>query len=416
MSAAIKRCLPFGLIGVASVWLVATTTTTGDWSGDSWPAVHALAQGQVSEYLAAEAMMGPFATLVQAPFVALSDGEMLDAYRWAALPCLLAAGLLGLYLAGIARRRGASGLTQFLLAALCLVNPLTFEALENGHPEELLTAALAVGAVATASEGHSRRAAVLLGLAIVSKQWAVIAILPVLMALPARRVRTGIGAAAIVVALMLPSVLAAPGSFSEVHHNAAHTGRVVTPWSIWYPAATVAAEEYRVGSTRMTRQVHEAPPLVGRFSHPLIVLLAFGAPLALALRRGRFRLSGPDAMGLLALLALLRCVLDPVDNLYYHAPLLLALLGWDALAPRGLPVRGLAGAAIALLFWHWVHNISDVAAFNAAYLAVVSVAGLSISMALFRPSRWTGVQRGGARIQRLLDGSLWNRRALRREA
>lgn len=175
MMGASKRCLLLGLVSAglvaaASAWLASTIAMTGDWPGDTWPAVHALAQGHVSDYLSAKAMMGPFATLVQTPFVALSGASGLEAYRWAAFPCLLAAGLLGLYLAAIARRRGAPRLAQLLVAALCLVNPLTIEALQLGHPEELLTAALAVGAVATAWEGHARRTAVLLGLAIASKQ------------------------------------------------------------------------------------------------------------------------------------------------------------------------------------------------------------------------------------------------------
>jgi hypothetical protein len=398
MSIALKRWLPLGLIGAVSLWLTSTIATTGDWSGDTWPAVHALAQGHISDYLSTKAMMGPFATLVQAPFVALSGASGLGAYRWAALPCLFAAGALGVYLAAIAGRRGASSLTQLLIAALCLVNPLTFEALKLGHPEELLTAALAIGAVATASEGHRWRTAILLGLAVASKQWAVIAILPALMALPSRRARAALVAAAIVVVLTLPSLIAAPGSFSNVQSNAASTERIATPWSVWYPATSVKTEVHHVDGIRLVAHVHEPPPLVGALSHPLIVLLALGLPLALGLRRGHLGLSGLDAMALLALLALLRCALDPVDNLYYHAPLLLALLGWDALASRGLPVRGLAGTALAFLFFHWSHNLSDVAAFNLAYLAVVSAGGLAMLATLLWPHRWTGIP---ARVPRI---------------
>ena len=381
-----------GLIGLGCMWFVSMISGTGDWPQDSWPAVNALAHGQLSEYLSAKAMMGPFATLVQAPFAALSVGGVSAAYHWAVIPCLLAAGSLGLCLAGMARRRGASAATGFLIAALCLVNPLTLEALRSGHPEEILTAALVVAAVASASDGHRARTAVLLGLAVASKQWAVIAILPVLMAFPGARLRVGLAAAAIAVALTLPGLLAAPGSFSEVNSNAASTGRIVTPWSIWYPAASVKTEVHQIETTRLVAHVHEAPPMVGSLSHPLIVLLALVLPLGLALRRGRFGLSGPDAMALLALLALLRCSLDPVDNLYYHEPLLLALIGWDALAPRGLPVRGLAGVAVALLFRHWSLHLHDVAAFNDAYIAVVLVACLAISLALLRPAWSAGVR------------------------
>ncbi|HEX7059149.1 MAG TPA: glycosyltransferase 87 family protein [Solirubrobacterales bacterium] len=382
----LKRCLPFGLVGVVSVWIAFSNASTGDYPADAGPAVHALAHGQISTYFSIPAMMGPFSTLVQAPFAALAGSGELAEYRWASLPCLLAAGLLGLYLAGFARRRGASNFTQALIAGLCLVNPLTFEALRMGHPEEILTAALAVAAVASAAEGRRWRAAVLLGLAVASKQWAVIAILPVLMALPARRVQAGLVAAVVAFLLVLPGFLAAPDAFKEVHDNAASTGRVVTPWSVWYPAAGVVTEHYTVDSMRLTARVHEAPPLVGSLSHPLIVLLAIGLPLALAACRQRFRLDGADAMGLLALLALLRCVLDPVDNLYYHLPFLLALLGWDAFAAKGLPVRGLLGAGFALLFWRWSQSLTDVYAFNAAYLAVTLTATVAITWALLRRS------------------------------
>lgn len=384
MSGIFKRCLPFVFLGVVSVWMAFGTAGAGDYTRDAGPAVHALTQGNVSEYLSTPAMMGQFATLAQASFAALAGPGELSEYHWASLPCLFAAGLLGLYLAGLARRRGAPVLSRALIAGICLVNPLTFEALRLGHPEEILTGALAVAAVASASEGKDRRAAILLGLAIASKQWAVIAILPVLMALPARRMRAGLVAAAVALILTLPGVLAAPDAFVEVHDNAASTGRIVGPWSAWYPIATVVTEHYTVGSTQLTAVVHEAPPLVGSLSHPLIVLLAIGLPLALALHRQSFRLSGSDAMALLALLALLRCALDPVDNLYYHLPLLLALFGWDALAPRGLPVRGLAGTAFALIFWHWSRNLSDLQAFNAAYIAVAVTACALIAAGLFR--------------------------------
>lgn len=388
MARALRLLLPFALIGIVSAWLVSTVPHTADWSIDAWPAVNALAQGHVSDYLSAKAMMGPFSTLLQTVPVALSSGGELGAYRWASFVCLLAAGFLGLYLADIARRRGASRLMQFVLAGLCLVNPLTVGALRAGHPEEILTAALAVAAVASAGEGKRGRTAVLLGLAVASKQWAVIAIFPVLMALPRSRLRVALSAGAIVFLLMLPGLVASPGSFFEVSGNAAATGRVVTPWSVWYPLATVETETHLIDGEKLVAHVHEAPPLVGSLSHPLIVLLAAAVPLGLALRRRSFGLAAGDAMALLALLALLRSVLDPVDNLYYHVPLLLALLGWDALsAPRSVPLRGLVGTGVALVFWHWSEDLVNVAAFNTAYLAALIIAGMAIAGALFRPGR-----------------------------
>jgi hypothetical protein len=80
----------------------------------------------------------------------------------------------------------------------------------------------------------------------------------------------------------------------------------------------------------------------------------------------------------------MRCALDPWDNAYYHVPLLLALIGWDALSSDRLPIRGLAGAGIALLFWHWSHNLSDIAVFNLAYIAVAVSVGVMIVGSLLR--------------------------------
>ena len=183
---------------------------------------------------------------------------------------------------------------------------------------------------------------------------------------------------------MLPGLVVAPGTFIEDHGKAASTGWVVTPWSVWYPTSDTVVHEFEVGSTTIRGEVQEAPPAVGSISHWLIVLLAFGLPIALALWRGRFQLSGEDAFALLALLALMRCALDPWDNAYYQVPLLLALIGWDAAASRGLPVRGLVGAGVAFVFWEWSHHLSNIALFNWAYIAVAVTTGVLIAGTLLR--------------------------------
>lgn len=385
MPSFIKKLLPYLLVGLLSAWIASLATNIGDWDSDAAPAVNALAVGHVGSYLSAKAMMGPFATLAQAPFVALSGAAGVTAYQWAVFPCLLAAGLLGLYLARIAGRRGASQATQVLLAALCLLNPLTFEALENGHPEEILTAALAVAAIAAAGEKKTWRTAILLGLAVASKQWAVIAILPALMVLlPGHRVRVAAGAVAVVALLTLPSFAASPSSFVDLQTQAAGTGRVVTPWSAWYPVASPRTAVYEVDGQRLVAHLEDAPSLADPVSHPLIILLALTLPFVVAWRRG-LPLSPADGLALLALLALLRCVLDPVDNLYYHEPLLLALVGWDAYASRGLPLRALLGVGVSLVFWRAWHHISDPVAFNVAYLGFAAALGIALLSSLFKP-------------------------------
>ena len=73
------------------------------------------------------------------------------------------------------------------MVGLCAANPITLRALDIGHPEELLGAVLCAGAVLAALRGRATLAGVLLGLAMANKAWAVLAIGPVLLALPERR-------------------------------------------------------------------------------------------------------------------------------------------------------------------------------------------------------------------------------------
>jgi hypothetical protein len=79
----------------------------------------------------------------------------------------------------------------------------------------------------------------------------------------------------------------------------------------------------------------DLPTWLGLLAHPLIFALALAVPLALA-RRVR---AAPweRALPLLALVLLIRCMLDPVDNSYYHAPFFMALLTADALRGSYLP-------------------------------------------------------------------------------
>ena len=389
MSLRASRCAIGFLLVAASAWIAFASTTLGDYPADAGPPLDALLRWDLSAFLAAQADMGPVSILLRAPFAALG-GDELSVYRWGSLPCVLAAGLLGLYLARLAGRRGAGTLAQAALVAVCLFNPLTFAALELGHPEEILTAALAVGAVAVASQGHTVRATLLLGLAIASKQWAVIAILPVLMALPSSRIRVALGAAGISLALLLPAVLADSGGFLETQRSLAIETQYIGHWSAWYPTAIPTT--HVVAATGMTTDTYRASGLLAGASHPLIVLLAMLVPLAVALRRRSFGLTGSEAMAMLALLVLLRCALDPVNNLYYHEPLLLALAGWDATSRRGLPVRALGAALVFELLSRWQQQPFDPHEFNAAYLTIAVAAAIAIAVALLRPQPWL---RGG---------------------
>ena len=72
MAAIARRAGALGVVAIGSLWLTTTMSGTSDWTVDSWPAVNALSHGEIHAYLSAKAMMGPFATLVQAPFAAFA--------------------------------------------------------------------------------------------------------------------------------------------------------------------------------------------------------------------------------------------------------------------------------------------------------------------------------------------------------
>ena len=90
--------------------------------------------------------MGPLSLYLRVPFaaigVAFGDGA-LGLYRWGSLACLISLALVALWLARFAARRGAGRLAQVLILGIVLLNPLVADALYWGHPEEILTAALA---------------------------------------------------------------------------------------------------------------------------------------------------------------------------------------------------------------------------------------------------------------------------------
>jgi hypothetical protein len=214
-----------------------------------------------------------------------------------------------------------------------------------GHPEELLCAALAIGAVLAAADRRTVLAAVLLGLAIATKAWAVLAIGPVLLALPARRLLALVIAGAVTAAVLAPIALA--GSHQTLVVGASVTGAIFHPWQLFWmlgePGHVV------LGSDGLPKTGYRVPPdWLSPLTHPLIALLVVPLSLLWArVRAGAPRLDGEQVLLLLALLLLLRCVLDPWNVVYYELPFLLALLAWEGLCrPERPPVLALAATVV----------------------------------------------------------------------
>ncbi len=326
-------CAALAVAGSAVLgWLGLYGYAWNDYDAEARPAFEALTAGHLQQFVRLAPAYG--GSLVErAPFALLPGlwgGGSLAVYRMVAVPCLLAGAVLGVWLVDRMRREGHSTLARAVALGICVANPITLRALEVGHPEELLGGALCVAAVLLAADGRGIWAGLALGLAVANKEWALLAAGPVLLALPpGRRVRAVAAAAASACAVLAPLTLISSGSFSSgVRGVASSTSAIFQPWQIWWflgahagpvrGISGVAKPGYRTG-----------PSWSGVISHPLI--LAAGAALALALwlwARGRAggRLPERRALLALALILLLRCILDTWDTMYYALPFILALL------------------------------------------------------------------------------------------
>jgi hypothetical protein len=356
-----------------------------DYFADASGAIDAIVRGDLAGFFAAPPLMGSFSLVLRAPFVAAVFDSSLDTVYFAgALPCVLAAVILGLALARLLAERGQPAAVQGLAMGLAVINPITFRALHWGHPEELLGAALCVGAVLAALRERELLAGVLLGLALATKQWALIAILPTLLAAPRRRLGLLAIAGTLAAAFYLPGLLAnssAATGAAEAAAGQAPGGTSTTPWSLWWPLATL------VDSPPLGER-YLAPGWVGVLSHPLIVLLPL--PLAALLWRRRDR-RPDDALLLLALLFLLRCLLDNWSNDYYHAPFFLSLLAWETVRRPGAPYLSLTVAVLlGVSFWPeqtriFSESVADAPLLFALYAAWALPLAAALAAVLYRP-------------------------------
>lgn len=368
-------CAFAAITGCATIaWLGLYGFAWNDYEIEAAPSFDALTHGHLGEFLRLAPTYGG-SLIERAPFALIPGiwgGGSLAVYRMVALPCLVAAAALGVFLVARMRARGHSPLLARAVAlSVCVANPITLRALELGHPEELLGGCLCVVAVLLAARERPLAAGILLGLAIANKEWALLAAGPALLALPRPlRLRCLVGAGTVTVAVLAPLALASSSGFAAgAHAIASPASPIFQPWQIWWFAGHHGAlvhggfgipkPHYRVG-----------PAWTALVSHPLIILVGFAIALVLWLRiRGR-ALPLRDALLALALVLLLRCVLDTWDAVYYPLPFLLALLSWETSATPGRPpVFALLATVLFWLSFVWLpeHAAPDVQA--AVFLA-----------------------------------------------
>jgi hypothetical protein len=334
--------------GAWLAWVVFTLTTSGDYTGrgpvdgdNAGPILLALAHGHVSQALSLQPLMGPTSIVWRLPFVVLADllgGREHLVYALGALACLgPAVGLI----AWLARRAASVRQLTFvaLAAAAIVAGPATSQALRFGHPEEILATVLAILAVLTASRGRHGWAAVLLGLAIPTKQWALIAAPCVLLALPDRRLAVAVRAAFIAGVGVIALPLADSAAFARAE-AVVGGGRVGGLYSLW------TSLDLLVGKPA----IHTLP---AGFTHAqaatAALLVALTVVYVYARRQASRRSHAIDVLPLLALFGLLRCVCDPIPWTYYFVALIIPLAVWEAGILKRLPlVTGLCCAGLSL--------------------------------------------------------------------
>jgi hypothetical protein len=327
------------LAGAGLVLYIGTPTEDVYWSDfndEAWPAFERLIAGDVSGFLSLSPLGYGGSMVVRAPLGMVSGWlgfEQPGLYRMISLPCILALTALAVYLT--ARSRAAHPESRWWLLVLGLVgaSPLAWQAVWYGHSEELLTTALAVGAVLAALRDRTILAGLMLGVAIACKQWAVIAVLPTVLAAPGQRGRLLAIAGGTGAALLAPILLADPGSFAAAQKGVVSSAQWFRPRQLWWPlgASPPPGPDVPEGAAI-------TPGWLAPIAKPLIVGLTLPLSALWAYRR-----RGPrtDALLLLALLLLMRCMLDPWNVIYYHLPLVAALVAWEVLDGRRIPMLSL---------------------------------------------------------------------------
>jgi hypothetical protein len=338
---------------------------------DPATALHAIAGGHIATFFRAQPAMGLTSLLLRAPAVAIvqaTGGDIRDEYLAGAAICFAAAALIAVWLAWLAYRRGA-GLPAALGAlALWIVAIAWSRALLLGHPEEPLAATLGLAAIALAAMRRPVAAGVLLGLAIGTKEWALLLTPAVLLAGRAIDWRR-FGAAALAAVVLTTGVMAIgnPGSFRAAHEGQrVGDERTVTPASLWY----------RLGDKRdITRSGDQIlfevypPKVIGRWCRPFVILFTLVAGLLFWRRRGWE--SGMDAFGLAAFVLLARGLLDTQTFSYHLIPMLMAVAAWEVLAKRRLPIVATAAMVAFQLSVHEIATSPDISSygFNTIFLA-----------------------------------------------
>lgn len=273
--------------------------------------------------------VGPRDQLVQTQFALGSVGTL-------ALTGTLVALAVAYVMAG---RRGL-GRWAFAFACGGLVawNPMSLNAVAWGHPEEVLMAGLLACGVVLLARGRWLSGAVAVGLAVATKQPALLVVPALFFMVPVgRRLKaTAVGAAAAAV-VTVPFIVTSLGAFVSQNHSATQTSasyQPLSPQSLWYPSGTLLEE-------------------ASAYSHLIIAVAVIAVTLLVAWRH-QWQLPAEAGAALVVVVMGIRCWGDSYNIAYYTTALVVAIAsleivrGSSASLWRAFPWWSL-GAAVA--FW-----------------------------------------------------------------
>ncbi len=464
-----------GLASLVMAWLALYSMAWNNYEFEAEPAFRALVAGHWLGFLRMVPSYGG-SLLERAPFALLPTlwgGGALAVYRAVAAPGLIAVAVFAVWLVAQLRHAAAgdepaaaaapgirtprrsgqllgSRAARGLVLALCVANPLTLLALEHGHPEELIGAVLCLAAVLLAARGRPIWAGILLGLAIANKEWALVAVGPVLVALTGnsvsladpRRVPSKIrfaleagvrrvllclvSAATAAAIVMAPLVLVPGGHFATAARAVASTpSQIFLPWSVWWFLGYHGPPVHDPFGT-IVPGYRTAPAWLGPISHPAIVLVSLALSAVFWwVRRRRSRPGQPrsvasshlqrlprphawptDALLLLALVLLARCLLDTWDYVYYPLPFLLALISWESLRdPLHPPLVALVSTVLMWASFQWVPNELSPDGQSVFFMAWTLPLAVLLAARLYAPGPTTALAKALGR--RLGGRGLW---------
>ncbi len=372
-----------------------------DYEQEAEPALLALRDGDLHGFLSRLPAYGG-SLILRSPFALAPDvwkGGELALFRSMAVPCVAAAAALGVLLWARARRIGLPRSAAYLALALCTVNPITLRALETGHPEELLGGVLCVAATLAALGRRPMLAGLLLGLAVANKPWAVLAVVPVILVLARGHLRALATAGAVAAVLLAPMALGGAAGVQAAGLVATTTGATFQPWQVWW---FTGEHGQVVRGLAAEKPGYRAPPQwMAGIGHPVVILL----PLLLAFACIRRLRAGPPENGLLllAVVLLLRCLLDPWNTAYYALPFLLALAAWEVVGAKRAPLLALAATLMTWVSFAQLPLLVSPDAQAALYLAWSVPLAVALTWRVLDPR---GSRRAARRIAARLKRTL----------